>query len=331
MAEEIFPDLFRITIPLPDTPLKYLNAYVIKAKPRSLIIDTGLNHETCLNAMYEGLAEIDLDLGQADLFITHLHADHFGLVPKLANENTRVFFNRPDAEIIENWQGFEPMIQYAVKNGLAEKTLRESLNRHPGRKFGTDWRPPLKKLNDGHQLNFGGYGFTCVHTPGHTRGHMCLYEPDKKILIAGDHILIDITPNIQCWTEDDDPLRNYLESLDRVRRLDVEMVLPGHRRLFKNCRERIDELKAHHGRRLEEVMDILSEQSPLNAFQTASYMPWDIEAKDWEAFPPAQKWFATGEAISHLRYLENNGRIYRVTEDPVTTYALVENQKKRKI
>jgi glyoxylase-like metal-dependent hydrolase (beta-lactamase superfamily II) len=108
MAQEIFPDLYRIKIPLPDTPLKYLNSYIIKAEPRSLIVDTGLNHEMCLNAMRGGLAEIGLDLEKADIFITHLHADHFGLVGKLANDNTSVFFNRPDAEIIENWEAFPP-------------------------------------------------------------------------------------------------------------------------------------------------------------------------------------------------------------------------------
>ncbi len=322
MVEEIIPDLFRIKIPLPDTPLKYLNSYVVRSEPRALIVDTGLNHDICFEAMQNGLAEIGLDMEQADLFITHMHADHFGLVTRMAGDNTQVYFNRPDAEIIENWQGFEPMIQYAVKNGLAEEALRASLKKHPGRKFGTDWRPPLKILNDGHQMKAGPYRFTSVLTPGHTRGHMCLYEPQHQILIAGDHILIDITPNIQCWSEDDDPLANYLASLDKVRALEVKHVLPGHRRLFDNCRERIDELKSHHAHRLEEVMDILAHHAPLDAFQTASYMTWDIEAENWEKFPPAQKWFATGEAISHLRYLENKGRIYRKTEEPVITYAL---------
>ena len=321
MVEEIIPDLFRIKIPLPDTPLKYLNAYVVKAEPRGLIVDTGLNHDICYQAMRDGLAEIGLDMKQADLFITHMHADHFGLVTRMADENTRVYFNRPDAEIVENWQGFEPMIRYAVKNGLSEETLRASLKKHPGRKFGTDWRPPLRILNDGHQMNAGRYRFTCVLTPGHTRGHMCLYEPGQQVLIAGDHILIDITPNIQCWSEDDDPLADYMASLDKVRTLEVKKTLPGHRRLFGDCRERIDELKAHHVRRLEEVMDILTARSPLDAFRTASYMTWDIAAENWEQFPPAQKWFATGEAISHLRYLENKGRIYRKTDDPVITYA----------
>lgn len=98
--------------------------------------------------------------------------------------------------------------------------------------------------------------------------------------------MIDITPNIQCWSDDEDPLKDYLESLDKVRALDVKWVLPGHRRLFKNCRKRIDELKAHHAQRLEEVLDILAERSSLNAFQIASHMTWDIKAENWEPFPP---------------------------------------------
>ncbi|MFW6237369.1 MAG: MBL fold metallo-hydrolase [Desulfosudaceae bacterium] len=321
MTEEIAPDLYRIKIPLPDTPLKYLNAYVIRAEPRSLIVDTGLNHDMCFEAMQAGLAEIGVDSNQADLFITHLHADHFGLVTRLAKENTRVFFNRPDAEIIENWQGFEPMIRYAAKNGISEETLRASLKKHPGRKFGTDWRPPLSLLRDGQQMEAGRYCWTCVHTPGHTRGHMCLYEPDHQLLIAGDHILIDITPNIQCWSDDDDPLRSYLASLEKVRQLEVARVLSGHRRLFTNCRERIDELTYHHHQRLEEIMEILGRHGPLNALETASYMTWDIEADTWEEFPPAQKWFATGEAIAHLRFLETEGRLCRRSQEPVITYA----------
>jgi len=322
MIEEIVPDLFRIKIPLPDTPLKYLNSYVVRAEPRSLIVDTGLNHDVCFEAMQAGLAEIGIDTGRADLFITHMHADHFGLVTRMASEKTQVFFNRADAEIIENWQGFEPMIQYAVKSGLPEGALRKALDRHPARKFGTDWRPPLQILNDGHQIHIGRYRFTCVHTPGHTQGHMCLYEAEHKILIAGDHLLIDITPNIQCWSENDDPLNSYMASLDKVRAMDVARVLPGHRRLFDDCARRVDELKTHHEQRLEEVMEILAARPGRTAFETASFMTWDIVAKNWDAFPPAQKWFATGEAISHLRYLENKGRIFRQTENPVITYAV---------
>ena len=303
MTEEILSGLYRIKIPLPESPLKYLNSYVIKSDDRNLIIDTGFNREECLDAMNNGLREINVDLADCDFFITHLHADHFGLISRLAVETSKIYFSRPDKEIIESWEGFEPMIEYAGKNGFPENELRTALHQHPGYKYGSDWTPDMSVLEDGETITFGNYCFECVETPGHTLGHMCLYEPEKKILIAGDHILQDITPNIQCWSDKENPLEKYLASLDKVYKLDVGLVLPGHRRLFKEHRARIDELKRHHERRAEEILDILKKGSG-SAFDVASGMTWDIKFDSWNDFPVAQKWFATGEAISHLRFLE---------------------------
>ena len=179
----------------------------------------------------------------------------------------------------------------------------------------------MKLLDDADAISVGDYHFQCVATPGHTMGHICLYEPDKKLLVAGDHILIDITPNIQCWTDTQNPLKHYLDSLDKVAGLQVDLTLPGHRRLITNHHARITELKQHHARRLNEVVTIL-EGGPLDAFQIASRMTWDIKADSWDQFPVAQKWFATGEAISHLRYLEEDKRLLRKNRDEVAMYTL---------
>lgn len=322
MPEELYPNLFRIRIPLPESPLKYLNSYVIKGGDRNLIVDTGLNRKECKDAMMQGLSELGVTLDTVDIFITHLHADHFGLLGALITPTTKVYFNRPDSELIEHWEGFEPMIAYAEKNGFPEALLRTALHQHPGFKYGTSWIPSLSILNDNDTLAIGDYTFTCIQTPGHTQGHTCLHDPKNRFLIAGDHILGTISPNIQCWMEDTDPLREYLESLDKVYDLPVDRVLPGHRRLFDNFRERIDELKTHHAHRLREVLNILKQDAPLPAFAVASKMTWDLVADSWEDFPVAQKWFATGEAISHLRYLENRGEIRRQADAPVVTYRL---------
>jgi glyoxylase-like metal-dependent hydrolase (beta-lactamase superfamily II) len=324
MPEELYPNLFRIKIPLPESPLKYLNSYVIKGGDRNLIVDTGLNRKECKTAMMDGLAELGITLDTVDIFITHLHADHFGLLGEMITPTTNVYFNRPDSELIEHWEGFEPMIAYAAKNGFPEALMRTALNQHPGFKYGTSWIPSLSILNDNDTLEIGDYTFTCIQTPGHTQGHTCLYDPKNRFLIAGDHILGTISPNIQCWMENTDPLREYIESLDKVYDLPVDRVLPGHRRLFDNFRGRIDELKDHHALRLQEALDILDRQSPQTAFDVASQMTWDLVANSWEDFPVAQKWFATGEAISHLRYLENKGKIRRHTETPVVTYLPVD-------
>jgi glyoxylase-like metal-dependent hydrolase (beta-lactamase superfamily II) len=308
MPEEIFPDLYQLKIPLPESPLKYLNSYILKSPDRNLIIDTGLNRRECLEAMQNGLAELAVDLNRTDIFITHLHADHFGLVNKLATDSNRIFFSRPEKELIESWEGFEAMIAYGGRNGFPEDQLRAALDKHPGKKYGTQWIPELSLLDDGDVIQCGRYRFRCVTTPGHTLGHICLYEADRKILIAGDHILDDITPNIQCWTDGQNPLKWYLASLDKAAALDVDRVLPGHRRLIRDHRARIDELRRHHENRLAEVLEILR-NGPQSAFNVASRMTWDIKCDSWEEFPVTQKWFATGEAISHLRYLEEDFKI----------------------
>lgn len=321
MCEEILPNLFRIKIPLPKSPLKYLNSYVIRDSQKNLIIDTGLNRKECLEAMLNGLQRLGVDLKQSNIFITHLHADHFGLVSKLASDSSDIFFSRPEKELMESWEGFDAMIVYAAKNGFPKSQLQAALAKHPGARYGTDWIPDLKVLGDGDAITVGDYNFTCVETPGHTMGHICLYEPTQKVLVAGDHILIDITPNIQCWSDSQNPLKHYLASLDKVCQLEVNLVLPGHRRLIDDHRARINELKQHHHRRLREVLDILSEQ-PMHAFQIASQMTWDIEAENWDRFPVAQKWFATGEALSHLRYLEEEGKVIRKIEGELTMFYL---------
>jgi glyoxylase-like metal-dependent hydrolase (beta-lactamase superfamily II) len=322
MCEEILPNLFRLKIPLPDSPLKYLNSYVIKGPDRNLIIDTGLNRKECLEAMQAGLSTLGIDLKASDIFITHLHADHFGLVAKLATDTSQVYFSRPEKELIESWEGFGPMIVYAGQNGFPEDELQAALDKHPGAKFGSEWIPEMKLLEDGDEIRIGDYKFRCVVTPGHTLGHICLYEPDKKILVAGDHILIDITPNIQCWSDTQNPLKHYLASLEKVYSLKVDLTLPGHRRLIENHQTRIEELKRHHADRLTEVLSILM-AGAMNAFQVASQMTWDIDSESWDQFPVAQKWFATGEAISHLRYLEEEGQLVRNADGKITLYARV--------
>ena len=88
---------------------------------------------------------------------------------------------------------------------------------------------------------------------------------------------------------------------------------------------RITELKEHHHRRLNEVVLILK-QGPQHAFRIASQMTWDLKADSWEDFPRAQKWFATGEALAHLRYLEAEGTISRQNKNKITRFALTQPQ-----
>jgi glyoxylase-like metal-dependent hydrolase (beta-lactamase superfamily II) len=310
--EEILPSLYRIEVPLPGSPLRATNSYVIKGAEQSLIIDTGWNREDCMATLVSGLKECDVDLEKSDFFITHMHADHSGLVSILTREGTKIYFGQADADVIryttpEHW---DKMIDFASKCGFPREELEKAIGNHPGRRYSPDNSLNLHILKDGDTVSIGDYLFECIETPGHTAGHICLYEPSKKIFICGDHILLDITPNITLSSEERNPLKEYLVSLDKVYDLDVELVLPGHRSIFKNQKERIQELRQHHQTRLEEVISILA-KGKQNAFQIASQMTWDISYKSWDLFPPAQKLFAFGEALAHLKFLEEEGKVER--------------------
>jgi glyoxylase-like metal-dependent hydrolase (beta-lactamase superfamily II) len=324
MTKEILPDIYKTEIPLPGNPLKAINSYVIRDSERSLMIDTGLNQQECMDAMQAGLAELNVNLRHTDFFITHFHADHFALLPRLATDTSRVYVNQPDAERHARGGILEEMVSQARVHGFPERELRSAIRNHPGKRYGARLDMPLTMVHQGDTIAIGQYRFLCIETPGHTRGHMCLYEPDKKILFSGDHILGDITPNIQSWSDDWNALREYLLSLDKVYELDVEVVLPGHRAVFNNYRERIRELKQHHSKRAEEVLSILKTGGK-NAFQVASQMSWDIISESWDLFPVSQKWFATGEALSHLVFLESKKLIYReqLETEPAYSFHLV--------
>jgi glyoxylase-like metal-dependent hydrolase (beta-lactamase superfamily II) len=242
MIENVLPGLYKIELPLPKNPLKSINSYVIKGKDRNLIIDTGMNRPECKDVLFPALKELGIDLAKTDIFITHLHADHFGLVGDLATDTSTCYLGHLDTTIVKNRGHWEEFFKFFSENGFPEAILKESLSRHPGVLYSSSRMPEITAVNDGQKIIAGDFELTCIETPGHSPGHMCLYDENKKILFSGDHILFDITPNISCWPEMDDALRSYLSSLDKVAGLDVSRVFPAHRTSLHSLRARIEEL-----------------------------------------------------------------------------------------
>ncbi len=319
--ENIFPNVFRMEIPLPDSPLKSINSYLVKGEEGSLIIDTGMNRQECREAMDTYLKVLNVDLKRTDFFITHFHSDHFGLAPDLASESSRVYFGYPDSPFINTPNIWDVMISSAIRNGFPENEIVRVMEKHPGRKYRQSRPMKLTFLREGDQLSVGSYGFHCVETPGHTVGHLCLYEPQSKILFAGDHLLEGISPSVVTWDENENPLQQYLRSLDKIERLDIVRVFPGHRRVFINYRRRIAELKRHHRLRLEKILTILKKGSQ-NAYQIASQMKWNIHCDSWADSSAFQKWAASGEALSHLLYLSSSGIIKKERANGETFFSL---------
>jgi glyoxylase-like metal-dependent hydrolase (beta-lactamase superfamily II) len=227
----------------------------------------------------------------------------------LKTETSRAFLHPADAAIILDTHLWSDLARSARIHGFPDAD--HAVEKHPGKKYLFTGQPEFTPLREGDTLSVGQYCFRCVETPGHTPGHLCLYEPTARLLFSGDHILDSITPNISGWAqENDDPLGDFQESLDKVAAYDIALVLPGHRNPITDHRRRISELQEHHGTRTQEVAAILA-RGGQTAYQVASRMTWDISFKRWEDFPVPQQWFATGEALAHLLHLERSGKVVR--------------------
>lgn len=326
MIEQIFPGLYRIDIPLPNNPLKTLNSYFIRGTDRNLLIDTGFNAVESNTAMVQALEELGVSMENTDLFITHFHSDHCGLVKSLAAPNTTVWMGEAGIELMEA-DHKENLFEIATSNfiyfsglqaeGTPNMPQEAAEIKYAGKGF-TRFTP----VYDGEWFNIGGYNFICYETPGHCHGHMCLYEPDRKILIAGDHILVKITPNISLWQLDHNPLEDYFHSIDRIAALDINLVLPGHRSLINNHRNRINEIKRHHEHRLQEVMDIIGGHK-MSAAQIAIKMKWDMSYSSWNEFPLNTKIHAATEAMSHIYYLVKKGLLTMENERGIYFFSRV--------
>jgi len=100
MVTELLKNFYRLSVPLPDNPLKSLNSYIFKSKDRNLLIDTGFNRDSCREAILMQLKELNADLDKTDIFLTHLHSDHSGLGVDLISPGRNIYMGETDARCL---------------------------------------------------------------------------------------------------------------------------------------------------------------------------------------------------------------------------------------
>lgn len=300
-------NIHQLKIPLKGNPLKELNSYLITGS-RNLLIDTGFRTEGCRSALLDQLEALHTDLDKTDIFLTHMHSDHSGLAVELHREGCKVFVSSADHERMLGYGSGAAWSRSDEKfksHGFPQELLLQLRSKNPARSSAPPPDDVYTDIQEGQILEYGGHCLETVATPGHTPGHMCLFDKANGILFLGDHILFDITPNITSWIGVENSLGDYLNSLDKICTLDVKVALPGHRD-SGDMYHRAQELKLHHKTRLNEALNILHNNPGSTCYEIASKMTWQIRCNSWEDFPVGQKWFAVGEALSHLDWLEAN-------------------------
>jgi glyoxylase-like metal-dependent hydrolase (beta-lactamase superfamily II) len=325
MIKKVGENIYRIKIPLTVPFLDSMNSYVIKDPVRNLIVDTGMSQNQCQEAMEAALRELKVDLERTDFFMTHHHGDHFGLVGRLLVEGSTIYINKVEAGLVERIASraiLTDVAHFLEITGFPEQDIEKIIPPWAGMEYRVRESWPFRFVTEGDAFDRGGHHFRCITTPGHSAGHTCLYDEKNRILLSGDHLLRTITPAIQLRSDDENPLADYVASLDGLYDVEVDLILPGHGAIFRNCRGRIEQLRKHHVQRAEEVVSALTASSK-DAYEVASLIPWSIiDFEGWEGVPLLQKFFATGEAFSHLKYLEEKGRIRKEIRGKQMFYAL---------
>lgn len=309
MIEEVAKNIYTFSVTLPKNPLKALNVYVVKGEDRTVVFDTGFNAEESKVDLLNGLEALNLKIEDVEVVLTHLHSDHVGLVNLFADAGCKIYAGKVDGQLInemvtnEYWDNLETLVPLY---GMEADEIMTGEN--PGYKHRLTKTIDYIELEIGEFFEVGDYRFEILDLSGHTPGHLGFYDKEQKILLSADTILDPITPNITFWGfEYPDILNTYVETLYRLKELEIDQALATHRKIITNHVERIDELVLHHDERLQEILDVMAFDEEYTVRDVSAKISWRIRADNWEEFPKSQKWFATGETMAHLHRLVNTG------------------------
>ncbi len=298
---------FSIPTPFPVGPV---NVYLAEGRPLTLV-DTGPHYTPAQQALEEALAGLGYRIADLQrIVITHAHADHYGLAARLADiSGAEVLAHAASLPWLGDEDGAHRLAFYAevmVWAGVPREMLASLAGISKG--TGRYTRPivPSRTLADGDHISLGGEEWRVLHTPGHAGGLICLYQPDRQILLSSDHLLRDISsnpileppgPGESRWPR---RLVEYMNQLNRVAALDLVLTLPGHGPPLTDHRALIRERLAFHEQRAARILDLLR-AGPLTAH--------DIAGTIFPVRDVVNYFLALSEVIGHLQWLEVAGKV----------------------
>jgi glyoxylase-like metal-dependent hydrolase (beta-lactamase superfamily II) len=326
---ELLPGIWRLPLPLHDSPLGHVNTYLVRADDGYLLVDCGWDTADTLHALEGHLRALEIRLPDVrHLVITHIHPDHYGLAGRLREiTNADLSFHRLERLYIESRyvdanELLDEMREWLRLNGTPPVEL-DRLNRGSMSMLErVQIAFPDRTLDGGEEIPCGKFAFRVIWTPGHSAGHICLYDARRKVLLSGDHVLPHITPSVGLHVRaTSNPLADYLDSLRLIGRLEAELVLPGHGEPFNGLPERTEALLAHHQHRLDEVIALLNTTPglELSAYDIASRMRWS-RRRTWDDLSGFERRLAVTEALAHIELLHARGQVQKRCADGEIAY-----------
>jgi glyoxylase-like metal-dependent hydrolase (beta-lactamase superfamily II) len=308
------PGVWRLRLPLPWPGVPHGNAWAIAADGGIVLFDTGIGGRGRLRALELALAGAGFGIEDVRLVVcTHSHSDHYGLAGPItaaagcelwmhpAWGHIRLLADDPEA-------AYERRIEVGRQSGVPPAALeRYRGSRSKDEESGVDeLRAPDRELVPGVEVETDLGPWQVHFTPGHAPSHVVLHQPERRLMITGDHLL-GRTVLFFDYGHTPDPVGEYLTSLDTVEPLAVDLCLPGHGRTFRDPANKIAAGRQQVAENLERIRGVLG-----GAERTAFEVVGEI-AGPGELSPLSSGWMLQ-IVLSHLDHLAALGEVEAVAD-----------------
>jgi glyoxylase-like metal-dependent hydrolase (beta-lactamase superfamily II) len=307
-VREVTDGVFVVHLPLPMRPT-IVNVTLLRSGGEWALVDTGVNTDDSRNALVAAMAEVGCRPRDVRKIVcTHHHPDHFGASRTLQEMfGAAVYLHRKELESSKSYapsKRSDEAVAFFIRHGIPLDRFVHIPS--PAQFWAGLYLPavPDRFLDDGDRIEVGDLSIDVVGTPGHTQGHCVLYLAERRIMIAGDHLLPKITPHVGVFPGGaQNPLRDFIDSQRKIQALDVDLVLPAHGGVFDDHGHRSRQIIQHHEYRMQGMLDTVR-QRPRTAYDVARIaFDFNVESSLTVQFP------ATFETLAHLELLRSRGLV----------------------
>jgi glyoxylase-like metal-dependent hydrolase (beta-lactamase superfamily II) len=318
-GERVLPGLWRLRLPLPFPGVPHCNAWAIAAGSGVVLVDTGMHEPGSMAQLERAMEQVNLRVEHVRLVvITHAHTDHWGQAAPIAEQVGCEVWMHPRYEhgaapASDPELALERRLEIGRQSGVPESVLRRYVSeRRQGSSGIARVVAPDRELVEGVEVETDLGAWRVYETPGHAPSHVCLYQPERRLLISGDHVLGRTSLYYDYgWTPD--PVGEFLQSLAVVAALEARLGLSGHGRPFVDVRGHIDASRQLVRHRLDRLLEILGTE-PQTALELAPVIHEVERLTDENA-----SWLLS-ETLCYLEHLERQGEVAREMDGDAVTW-----------